>query len=43
MFEEVMKTLIGTVFRTKRNLHCLFIRIYSATIFVTQTLRAATI
>jgi len=38
-----METLKGTVFRTKRNLHCLFTGIYSATLFVTQTLCVATI
>jgi len=38
-----MKTLIGTMSPTKCNLNCLFTRIYLTTLFVTQTLPAASI
>lgn len=36
-----MKTLTGTAFRTKRNLNCLFTRVYLTTLFIAHTLRAA--
>jgi hypothetical protein len=38
-----MKSLIGTVFRTKRSLNYLLTRTYLTTLFVTQTLLAASI
>jgi hypothetical protein len=38
-----LRTVMETLTGTKRNLNCLFTRVYSTTLFVTHTLRAASI